>query len=123
MAADIGRHMILTSKDPLACIELYLHAGFLRPVEDFIRDEGVWLSNLAGDEKRRLQGITDKTRALQDLEKRHGMGSAIDLDHPFTSKALRINRTRPFLPESAIANAQRYRASQRQMSSTEGSAH
>lgn len=116
MAADTGRHMILTSKDPLACIELYLRAGFLRPVEDFIRDQDDWLSSLDGDEKRRLQAITDKTRALQDLEKRHGIGSAIDLDHPFTSKALRVNRTRPFLPNSAIANAQRYRSSQRQMS-------
>ncbi|WP_141506778.1 hypothetical protein [Rhizobium phaseoli] len=105
--------IILTSRNPIGVLEGYLAAGFLRPIDDFVRGQQEWISSLTGGNQLRYRNLMAGTQVLRELELEHGVGAAIDLDHPFTIKMLRVHQRKPFLPEMVLSNARTYQSNHR----------
>lgn len=116
------QHLILTSRDPLGILERYLAAGFLKPIENFIEGPSHWESGLVGADRLRYEAVVAGIRQLQSLEAVHGIGAAIDIEHPFTVKILRLNERKQFLPDPVVSNARIYYANHRGKQQLEDSA-
>lgn len=92
-------------KDFVSILSELQEAGLVRAVDNGLMSYRTWAETRSGDEAIRLEEIKKRQNSLKNIEREHGSGAVLDLNHPLVLRLIEWRK----LDDVRYRNAVTYR--------------